>query len=41
MLRTLLQAALVATVAMGGTAHSLEKVFIQNGSPVPAAAYLD
>lgn len=41
MLRTLLQAALVATVAMGGTAHALEKVVIQNGSPVPAAAYLD
>ncbi|CAN7716452.1 ABC transporter substrate-binding protein [Aminobacter aminovorans] len=41
MVKKLLQAALVATLAMGGTAHALEKVVIQNGSPVPAAAYLD
>ncbi|WP_417426993.1 ABC transporter substrate-binding protein [Hoeflea sp.] len=41
MLKRIVQAVLVATVAMGGTAHALEKVVIQNGSPVPAAAYLD
>ncbi|WP_306051026.1 ABC transporter substrate-binding protein [Oceaniradius stylonematis] len=41
MVRKLLQAALVATVGMSGSAHALERVVIQNGSPVPAAAYLD
>lgn len=41
MLNRLLQATLVTMACMGGTAHALEKVVIQNGSPVPAAAYLD
>ena len=41
MLKRIMQAVLIATIGMGATAFAQEKVIIQNGSPVPAAAYLD
>lgn len=43
MLRRLLIGLAAALAAMASTsiAHALEKVLIQNGSPVPAAAYVD
>ena len=42
MLKRVFQAMVVGAMCVGATfAHALEKVVIQNGSPVPAAAYLD